>query len=453
MNINELENHLKGLFQGQNDERLDTDEVWNDIKDQLEEDKRRKPFFWLFFGLGILGMAVFSIALWMQRPTDTIKASKATAKMETEATQKVEKSGEKASKELETTSPKQSVRVTQRPGRQTNRSGLSSKRPSGTIPPTPAKTNPTSNIVFTQSAQPLTPSAEDQPLDISYLTTFPQLALRPQRAFGTDLYELPSREKMESGSSKKGKKIEVRRNRWWSSVEGFAGPNFGLRILNSDREPGIASLRKNAERVIPGFSIGSNFQLTNSNGLILYGGVEFQQVNEKLEFSSSREEAITSNGVIGVIVNNQGQVIEQVNGPVSTTQIVNRRKEHYNNYRMLHLSAGIGKRFKGIKLFDLEWTAGVDWNLISTYKGQVQNGRENFLRLGNSSLVSDLFYQRQTGFGIRSGLAFNRFVGDKTSLFIRPDVRIPLKTMTSDTYDVTHKHILFSLKVGGRIYL
>ncbi|MEO1624498.1 MAG: hypothetical protein AAFV25_05025 [Bacteroidota bacterium] len=455
MNINELEDHFKNVFQD-HEAPLDTNEIWDNIKDELEEDRRRKPFFWIFFGLGILLLG----GLWWlsNPPVQTAAPAASRTEISTDNAQPItaihntsETITDNTSETIATSPPTEEPSTQQGSGDSDNNSVRPPAPPrasNDSRPPSSLLSNTASKAVVA-AADPA--ADQQQRTALGAFDKLPPQIIEQLAVGGPSFGPLP-RKKRHPKKSDRSRLKRPLKARWYQSIEGYSGPTLPIRLLNSKFEPGLTDLRKDSESAQLGLSIGTKYQLSNSRGLILNIGIQYDRAEEKLDYRSQTTVKENVRGTTAVIVNRENRVIDSQMGLITRETTTTREKVHHNAYQMINIPVGIGKRFTG-RRHDLEWVVGADYNLISFYNGEFRNGTNAFVELGNGNNISDFYYRKKTGWGLWSSVGYNYFVNRKTSLFVRPDVRFPLGSMTTEDYRVNHRHILFSLKIGGRVYL
>ena len=222
---------------------------------------------------------------------------------------------------------------------------------------------------------------------------------------------------------------------------------------DKDKDAEISQIRQQTEKSLESFSAGLNIQQQYQNGFLWSIGMDYRQVNTKLEVRQKTvEEIILKDGVISVIEDPLGKPsIFQV-GEKPATQITVQEKDVYNNYISLHLPIGIGYHFK-TRQAHLQLMSGIDINIFNLSYGELldENGQIN--RLNSLADGRPQFYKRNTGLSFWLSASYAQPISQHWSIFASPYFRLQLGSTTVADYGLIHKQHGVGARVGMRYHV
>jgi len=223
--------------------------------------------------------------------------------------------------------------------------------------------------------------------------------------------------------------------------------------MTTNRDEVFTNFRKDSEKGVGGFTISSNFIAQSPRGLVLSGGLEYIEFRERFRYETMEEVTQTSVGTVAVVENVQGDIIETIRGPVTTTTTTTRKVRHTNKYRYFSAPLGIGKAWRNRKNY---WRVygGLDFNLAFSFNGKIftesftTNAPIRELSRGQNSTFYDNFYRRKVGIGLWFSTEYSRPITNQLSWMIAPRIKLPLSSITVPDYEINQRYVPISVQMG-----
>jgi len=449
---------------------LSTDEIWNNVEPHLKKKKKRRFFFfwWLIGGLGLAFLG-YGLNRWIPNDSFTTTPVIVEATSGTESPVKAVIASEEACPEINSnlTVPLASVEKNSFvktgvkneakifvPIKVDKKSIVSS--PSEVVGQT--KTDYSDSKSVEQKTTPTKDEiTEDESLTKENDSTEknqPERDLKNKKTkkIPTEKLEKEKRKK-EKSKKKKKKRIKPLRNKWQFHAQAVTGPVLPIRIMTSNRDEIFTNFRKDSETVVGGFTISTNFIAQSPRGLVLSGGLEYIEFRERFRYETMDERIDISIGAIAVVENAQGEIIETINGPVTTTTTTTRKVRHTNKYRYFSAPLGIGKAWRNGKNY---WRVygGLDFNLAFSFNGKIFtepftiNAPVREVNRRQNSLFYDSIYRRKAGIGLWLSTEYSRPITNQLSWMIAPRIKLPLSSITVPDYEINQRYIPISVQVG-----
>jgi len=471
MKNNNFEDQFREAFSGY-EPILPTDEIWDNIEPKLKKKKKRR-FLFLWWLVGGLGLALLGLALKQWLPNKVAVANPVLKSNESKLTpiQTEIFSEEECIKvvELTTTSP------TSKSKRSFEKTCLNKKNK--TLPPNvsaekiamviPIDGNGTQENIYSalETVDSKNSQIQDEISDNKILTEKENskeenIAERNLKNKRTEKPVIEKEEKQQKKTKKTKKKKKKRKERikplrtkWKFHVQAVTGPVLPIRIMTSNRDEGFTNFRKTNENLVGGFLISSNFVAESPRGLVLSGGLEYMEFRERFRYETMDENTTISIGTVAVVENAQGEIIETISGPVSTTTTTTRRVQHTNKYRYFSFPVGIGKAWRNRKNY---WRVygGLDFNLGFSFNGKIFTESFSFnapireLNSRENRNFYDRFYQRKAGIGLWLSTEYRRPITNQLSLMIAPRIKLPFSSITAPDYEIKQRYVPISLQIG-----
>ena len=477
MKNNNFEDQFKEAFSAY-EPNLSTNEIWDNVEPHLKKKKKRRfLFFWWF--LGGLGLALlgFGLAQWLPNEPiiatpipegvkDNVPTLNPVALVDEECPEV--KSDLNIS--LASTPKKQSIASNLKETKVYSFIATAEKSltelPSEVVKSNRI-TNTTSNKITSNTTKP-----EQEIIEEKVISSEENLKTKKSEKSDLEktkkdkvLKEKPEKEKIKKKKlkkkkskkskekTKKKKRIKPLRAKWKFHLQGGSGPVAPIKVITSNRNETFTNLRKENEKGLGGFTINSNFLAESPNGLVLLGGLEYVEFRERFRYEAMEEITTTSVGTVAIVENGQGEIIETISGPVTTTTTRTRKVRHTNKYRYFNFPVGIGKAWRNRKNY---WKiyGGLDFNLGFSFNGKIITEpfttnapiRELISR-GNRTFYSQ-YYRRKAGIGLWLSTEYSRPINNQLSWMIAPRIKLPFSNITALDYEIKQRYIPISVQIG-----
>ena len=215
-----------------------------------------------------------------------------------------------------------------------------------------------------------------------------------------------------------------RRNDFY--VEAYAGPNYSFKNYDNQHMPEqFGSLKDSTETQRLGFTAGVRLSKTIGNNMLLKGGLQYAQINERFNLRSENERRITTVITIRQVVLSPGDTIF-VSDTSSVTQIGYRIVSTTNTYRSIDLPILLSYEFGNAKL-KYAITGGAIFNIRSWNSGNIIDTGYNAVSFDNKS---NSVYKTHLGISLYAGFSVIKNISPKLDFFAEPYFRYSLRDMT-----------------------
>ena len=187
--------------------------------------------------------------------------------------------------------------------------------------------------------------------------------------------------------------------------------------------------------------------MQHKRGLLFIAGLEYQQFNERFAQNTTTVREETVIGVIAVVENADGEVIETIMGPKVITTTVETEFKIHNNYRFWNIPIGVGMAWhnRGVTYKSM---GGLQYNLGFRFSGTLLDNDLALVAIKKSDDRYATFFQKRMGMGLWLAAEYNRPLSKRMFLSIGPKVQIPLSTLTVDDYVLSQRYVPISLNLG-----
>ena len=452
MDIKQFEKYINQFF-NQHQAEVDADEIWNNIKDQVEEKDDRKPIFWLWF----LGAGLVMAFLWYQNTTPSDKFAKEqnqAGQSLTEGNKKTEVQDltlvqteaslpileKKQEQGIHSSTSERPARITQKQ-KQVNLT--ESQNSAEAIAFTKAPVPSINNIDPSNNLNTISPNFVNRQV-ISPFDLIPLINISAQSI--TPPLVLFQKKKRKRTKKRPNRKPIKRIKQWKWASEFYGGADWSMNHFN-DKNYDQINNRKAYESGWLSHNFGMGMMVEHRSGWLYSLGINYHRVNEKLKFQSTTQITEPTSGIVSVVVDRSGQIIESIPGTVNQTTTSKREVNITNHYNSINIPLGIGYRFR-TKRSRLEWQAGLDFNLASGNKVKTLNNNKTTVSIGTN--INNRRYRQKTGIGVWSSFVFVQPINTKTILFGGPYLRHQINSLTQDDYGLQHRQSKIGLRLGIR---
>jgi hypothetical protein len=234
--------------------------------------------------------------------------------------------------------------------------------------------------------------------------------------------------------------------RWTWFVEGFAGPEFGVRTLRPRTPEAVeyAQLREDTEEVQTSFSTGIRMAAVTPFGLSVRTGLQYTQLNERFNYQNEDEvrEVITN------IYNSEGDFIRTDTTYESGTRI----KTTYNRYRLVDLPLTVGYELHYPK-FTLALHGGPVINLLFAQKGDFLSEQGVPVTFTNGAPGAVDAFQDQLGLSFTGAIGLHYRVNTEVQIILEPHFRYIPQSFTLASYPLDQSYFTTGISAGVRVRL
>jgi hypothetical protein len=198
------------------------------------------------------------------------------------------------------------------------------------------------------------------------------------------------------------------------SVELFTSPTVPINSISSDNIAYEHALKRSGNMQLS-YTIGAKFSYSVSKKLSAKTGVQYSQVNEKMNFDDSAGNKFTSN----------------------------------NRYKNIGIPLVIGYRIVSANNLHVSLNTGIIVNVVSTYKGIIPSpgtGQPIDIKnenVYNTNATADLYF----------GVNLSKKMNSRTDFFAEPWINYRFKNMVSHYYSFDQKINTLGLSIGLRYRL
>lgn len=446
MKHNRLEQQIAGLFENHQPE-VDTDQLWSDIEPLLDkkEKKRRFFFFWFFLGVGL-----FLGGIYIVQPNATQSGPQELGQYN--APQIIR------TKERLQPTQMQTLLAANLPTqkKEAARSNPPQKVVQIAVPPIMTQKNTAAKIVDIENQSELLTGTTPPTQVESLVPIFDSpLAYLPGNTFlQTKKITLDTELEFPDVTSENIKlETKTSNKRWKNHLDLFLSPEQALRQLKSKSyDTNLEDLRKSSERRLESYSLGLSYKLQHKNGFTLVTGLEYREINEKFEWFEFKRETETIDGILTVVENRNGDIIETNRGAKEIIRITNRGKETYNHYRTINVPIGLGYHIAGNK-FGMEILGGLDMNIAFLKKGDAFSSTDTPRRFNSTNNYGGQMFDRKAGWGLWTSVSFVHSFSPKWAWFAAPYIRLQLNSVTTKDYTLEQRHHNIGVRLGCRYSL
>jgi len=490
----ELDKFIKSQVE-QHNTNTDADLLWQKIQAKQKKKKKRRFFiFWLYGGFGLFLSLAFVYFFQFSggnsnllkgnsqtpiaeiappsKETRTDLTSKTNEKSETNLVEDKEKlipNSTASDLEKSVSTLAESVNNTKEKEQSTIKNGFTDKEESIGLATIPTKNqeinqlpsqpnNSTPDLINSKEVKKESKKDEDEQLENSEKneltsTITPEkedsLVQEEEEMVTTDIEE--KKEEEDLAPSESTEEVEDKKRKW-SYSNGLAftyGKAFRTLSSKNATELDYLKTRQDTETSLDAIRINFDFMLQNDNGLYLKTGLEYEQINERLDAYIEQDSVKdTPDQVIVLRYAMNGSTSQTLgNGEVVTTYWS--QKKIFNRYSSVDIPVLVGynSRRENKKL---GWfvEGGASINLWFASKGQIfDNNNENgLISLGERPNQ----FKSQTGVSLLGSVGLTYQISDKLSIWTSPNIKYHLASITGKETPLDQKYLNAGLSMGVR---
>jgi hypothetical protein len=243
-------------------------------------------------------------------------------------------------------------------------------------------------------------------------------------------------------------KLNVRSFRF--SADFYTGFDYTFKMLESKSFDyrWYTQERYDSEQYVETFNFGTQLNLHHRSGIFVGTGINYTQIDELFESVGNKESKVFKEGIVQIITNADGSSSE-VRGQKLVIEQKSWNKKIYNKYSFVNIPLYLGYAHSA-GMVQVEYTAGVDFNLHFSKKGEII-GKEGF-PVSVSNPQNSIF-NNLTSINLNGGIKLLYPLSPKFTLFAEPNFRYNIHSITLDNYPLKQRYFYTGLRVGTRIHL
>ncbi|MGB1217572.1 MAG: hypothetical protein ACPG5P_06835, partial [Saprospiraceae bacterium] len=380
---------------------IDTAEVWDAVEPRLEKKKKRRFFFLLFWGVG--ASFIISLGLWLGygsfNENSTADNSQVIENIPLEDFSETSQNGqaddynslaetmiEKNVSDENGNSKKSNISMRNTAQITNENSSISRKNrdESSFIP----SINPLISDTGTNGSQissnqenindgkdnELTENAEkdEAPKSQKEKDSTKNTSDKSKKKTLKDKEEKDKKKKDKPKQKKKSKK--KRKSKWTVFFDIYGGGSYPFRQLSENPNvlgsaTNLLDARRENEKMLFSYHGGIDIKYAHKRGLLLGAGFQYERITERFKYTSQTTEVETEQAVISQVVDDNNNLVSEEIGLVEVTTITTRKISIYNQHDFYNIPISIGYRYKYNKKLYLEYTGGLDLNIMFRAKG------------------------------------------------------------------------------------
>lgn len=228
-------------------------------------------------------------------------------------------------------------------------------------------------------------------------------------------------------------------------VEAYAAPDYSFKNYENKSLPQqFGHLKDSTETQRLGFTAGIRLSKSLSNHLLIKGGLQFSQINERFNLRNENERRITTVITIRQVVLSPGDTVF-VSDTSTVTQIGYRVTTNTNTYRSIDLPILLTYDFGNGNL-KYALTGGAIFNLKSWSSGNIIDTGYNATAFNKQNRV----YKTHLGISLYAGLSIIKNISPRLDFFAEPYFRYSLRNMARSDAGFKQKFstagVLFGLR-------
>ncbi len=239
------------------------------------------------------------------------------------------------------------------------------------------------------------------------------------------------------------------------SIMAYYGPGVSKRWM-SNKESGTESdihfnLRESHESTLEGHRAGALLKFKVKSGFFLKAGLEVANINEKLEYESSVEEAITiENTIIRYEILPDGTEVP-VYGDIQGTIITNKKWLYYNQYRFIDVPVLVGYEFRTNR-----WNVAVEGGVLINQSmrfsdGETSDPGSTFGMVSGEPELSGDYYKSRTGLALQLGGGLGYSLSKSVTLWATPSLRHGLGSIGANDYELNQNYTSVNVLLGAEL--
>ena len=232
-------------------------------------------------------------------------------------------------------------------------------------------------------------------------------------------------------------------------VDALLTPEYAIRRLstktpNDSQQKEYRNWRNETEQRFWAGSAGLRLSVVGNNGIAYRLGLNYSQINEKLDYTNESEERIT----IVNIYDDYGNIIDTD----TTIESGMQRIMHHNKFSMIDIPIILGYEVEAEK-FALTFNAGAYVNLVFQKEGQLLSPELQLIDFNSTFADDDSVFKKQLDISWYSSIGFNYRLSNRLQWIIEPQIRYYPASFTTNEFPMKQNYFNFGLSTGLRMRL
>lgn len=232
-------------------------------------------------------------------------------------------------------------------------------------------------------------------------------------------------------------------------IETFFAPEYTFKkIISRDTvNAAYLKLKDSAEKMMGGFTAGFRLSKAIGNHLLLKAGLQYAQLNERLNIRIENDRKIITVITIKTVTDAFGNTTT-VSDTSSYIQLGYKTINTYNHYKNIEIPIALSYELDKEK-YKLAINAGVLLNIASWYKGTVLSPTYQLVNV--SSKENKEIYQQKIGISLMAGISYIKPLSNTLDFFAEPYFRWNLsKNQPYNTYGFKQRFSAVGVSLGLR---
>ncbi|MEM9820446.1 MAG: hypothetical protein AAF985_05220 [Bacteroidota bacterium] len=241
----------------------------------------------------------------------------------------------------------------------------------------------------------------------------------------------------------------LRKRKWQFFGQATVAPILPIRSLglNQSNDGLYLIERKETESALEAYGLNFNLQLQHRSNWLFVMGLEYQQFNERFSKTAMMTRAEIEIGIIAVIEDAAGNVIETITGPKLVQTTTEEEMRIHNNYRFWNIPFGVGRAWRKGRWIN-KLMLGMQYNLGFRVSGTILNENLNPIDLRKRFTSYQEIFRPRLGWGAWISAEFNRSINSRMMLSFAPKLQIPFSKLTVEDYTLSQGYVPISLNIG-----
>lgn len=229
------------------------------------------------------------------------------------------------------------------------------------------------------------------------------------------------------------------------ALEGGLGYAFQSLVITNDSTPPVDDSRRNdtetmLETTYAGIQIGAQ----HKSGLELLTGFSRTETTQRFDFADSIQRNFAVAHIDSIYLSVNGDTINSLTNYILTETTLY-EKRIFNRYTFYDIPVSLGYHKQVGRNWRVGARAGVLINLALKTKGTIMTGPGDFADIKANQAS---YYKSKIGLNYTGEVVLGRRLGKNAWLTLSPFVRYAPKSLTVDSYEITHKQFLAGGKLG-----
>jgi hypothetical protein len=240
-----------------------------------------------------------------------------------------------------------------------------------------------------------------------------------------------------------------RRNDWYLEV--YGSPDYTMRSFSNSSPVfnNYISYRKENEDSRNGFSAGVRIAKNLGEKTVLKTGINYSQINERLQLVTQNEKQITQIVTIRTIIRGIGDTLF-IRDTSYFEQSGTRYRTTYNRYRFIDIPVLFSYEFGNPDIVSFAINAGPVINVTSFYRGEVLDTLLRPVKISTNTGVGVNNWRNNIGLGVIASFSVYKRINSNMQIFAEPYFRYNFKPVSQNINLVNQRYSISGMQLGIR---